>query len=443
MPEIDPHCMVHMRKENLMALHSFVLKGDICYSRSLNQLETVPNGYLVCLDGISQGIFQECPAEFAQLPFFDHTGRLITPGLVDLHVHAPQYTFRGLGMDLELLDWLNTHTFSEEAKYRDLAYAKKAYQRFVNDVKVGPNTRACIFATMHQEATLLLMDLLEESGLVTWTGKVNMDRNGTVELQEASAEASAADTRKWLETAFTRYRRTKPILTPRFIPSCTDELMNALREIQQTYKLPVQSHLSENQGEVEWVKELCPNPQGYGHAYDDFGLFGGPNCPTIMAHCVLSDADEAALMKKNGVYIAHCPASNTNLSSGVAPIRRYLREGLHVGLGSDVAGGTHTSIFRAMADAIQVSKLRWRLVDSSLEPLTAAEAFYLGTIGGGSFFGKVGSFAPGYECDAIVIDDTRYTDPAECSLKDRLERTIYLSEDRDVIHKFVQGAALF
>ena len=426
-----------------MASKSFVLKGDICYSSSLTKVETVENGYLVCVDGVSKGVFTEIPAEYANLPLLDYTGKLVTPGLVDLHVHAPQYTFRGLGMDLELLDWLNTHTFPEESKYSDLAYAKKAYSRFVEDVKHGPNTRAVIFATMHKDATELLMDLLEESGLVTLTGKVYMDRNGTPTLQEESAEVSARDTRAWLEDVSKRYERTRPILTPRFIPSCSDELMNDLREIQREYKIPVQSHLSENQGECEWVKELCPNSKGYGHAYDDFGLFGGEGCPTVMAHCVLSDEDESALMKKNGVYVAHCPASNTNLSSGVAPIRRYLNEGVHVGLGSDVAAGTHTSIFAAMADAIRVSKLRWRLKDDSLAPLTAAEAFYLGTMGGGSFFGKVGSFAEGYECDAGVIDDTRYTPAGEYSMIDRLERTIYLSEDRDVAHKYVRGSELF
>lgn len=143
------------------------------------------------------------------------------------------------------------------------------------------------------------------------------------------------------------------------------------------------------------------------------------------------------------MLIAHCPASNTNLSSGIAPVRRFLRDGLRVGLGSDVAGGTHTSIFRAMADAIQVSKLRWRLVDQSLAPLTVSEAFYLGTLGGGAFFGKVGSFAPGYEFDALVIGDTRYTPQEEMDLETRLERTVYLSDERDIQHKFVQGRRLF
>lgn len=426
-----------------MALKSFVIKADICYSETPQVLNTMQDGFLVCVKGRSAGVFQELPEQYAALPLLDCSGSLAVPGLTDLHVHAPQYAFRGLGMDLELLEWLNTHTFPEESRYADLEYAGRAYRRFVEDLRRGPNTRACVFATIHLEGTILLMDLLEESGLCTMVGKVNMDRNSPDALREVSASAAAKSTKAWLKESKGRYHHTRPILTPRFIPSCSDQLMRELHMIQQIYGLPVQSHLSENQGEIAWVRELCPDSKNYGDAYDAFGLFGGPGCPAVMAHCVYSDEEETALMKRRNVFAAHCPASNTNLSSGIAPVRRFLREGLSVGLGSDVAGGTHTSIFRAMADAVQVSKLRWRLVDASLEPLTAEEAFYLGTMGGGAFFGKVGSFAPDYEFDALVIDDRRYTSQVPSALEKRLEQTIYLSDERDIRHKFVQGRQIF
>ena len=420
---------------------SFVLKGDLCWSKNPNAVATIRAGYLVSVDGVSRGVFRALPEEYAHLPMLNYTGKLVVPGLTDLHVHAPQYTFRGLGMDLELLEWLDTNTFPEEARYAELDYAGAAYEKFVSDLRQGPNTRACIFATVHVPGTELLMDLLEASGMVTLVGKVNMDRNSSDSLREESAQASAAATLDWLERA-DGYRRTGPILTPRFIPSCSDELMGHLGEIQRQRSLPVQSHLSENLGEVAWVQELCPTSRFYGDAYDHFGLFGG-SAPTIMAHCVLSGAEEQALMKERGVYIAHCPASNMNLSSGVAPAGKYLRDGQRIGLGSDVAGGTHLSIFRAMSDAIQASKLRWRLQDQNVKPLTASEAFYMGTLGGGSFFGQVGSFDAGYELDAIVLDDSRLDVPRALSLPNRLERAIYLSEDRDVTAKFVRGTQLF
>ncbi len=149
------------------------------------------------------------------------------------------------------------------------------------------------------------------------------------------------------------------------------------------------------------MKELCPWAEYYGEAYERFGLFGG-ECPTVMAHCVYSGEEEIRRMKENHVFIAHCPESNMNVSSGIAPVRRFLDEGLHVGLGSDVAGGSSENMFSAMAHAIQSSKLRWRLQDDSLKALTVEEAFYMAT-------------------------------------KSRLERMIYFSDDREIRAKYVRG----
>ena len=421
-----------------MKNESFALKGTICYSKDQHELVFAENSYVVCENGICAGVFSQLPDKYKDIPTEDMGDRLIIPGFTDLHLHAPQYAYRGTGMDLELLDWLNTITFPQEARYADLSYAKKAYSIFVDDLKHSFTTRACIFATLHRPATELLMDMLEESGLTTMVGKVNMDRNGAPELQEESAQASAADTRQWLDEIRDRYDHTYPILTPRFTPSCTDELMTELGKIQKEYHLPVQSHLSENFGEIAWVKELCPASRFYGDAYDMFGLFGGA-CPTIMAHCVHSTDEELQMIKDQGVYIAHCPESNTDIASGIAPIRRYLDMGLRVGLGTDVAGGFSLSMFRAIADTIQVSKLRWRLMDQTLAPITLEEAFYMATIGGGSFFGKVGSFEKGYEFDAMVLDDSNIRHPQEISSRDRLERLVYLSDDRNLVGKYVQG----
>lgn len=134
-----------------------------------------------------------------------------------------------------------------------------------------------------------------------------------------------------------------------------------------------------------------------------------------MAHCIYSDETETELLRATGTYVAHCPQSNAQLSSGIAPIRRYLDLGMNVGLGTDVAGGANLSMFRCMADAVAVSKLRWRLVDENLPALTTQEALWLATAGGGSFFGRVGSLAEGYEFDALVLDDSKIRTPARSS----------------------------
>lgn len=419
-----------------------ILKGDICYSTDKDNLVTMQNSYLVCENGLSAGVFHILPEQYRNLPIDDHTGKLIVPGLIDLHIHAPQYSFRGFKMDLELLDWLNSSAFPEEAKYRDTAYASKAYSIFVNDITKSATTRACMFATLHLPATKILMDLLEKSGLETFVGKVNMDRNCPDYLRETDGDASAAATVSWLEETSGLYSHVHPILTPRFIPACSDHLMERLKQIQEKWNLPVQSHLSENPEEIAWVQELEPHSRFYGDAYDHFGLFGG-EVPTIMAHCVHCPPEEIRLIKERGVYIAHCPESNSNLTSGAAPVRLYLDQDMKVGLGSDIAGGFSLSIFRAMAETIQVSKLRARLLNKNLKPVTMNEAFFMGTKGGGSFFGKTGSFETGYEVDAVVLDESRIPHPQELSLKERLERYIYLSGDDWILHKYVKGQQVF
>lgn len=417
---------------------NFVLKGNLLYSNPDKSLVYLEQAYLVCIKHMVKGVFQQLPEQYQNLVIIDEGDRIIIPGMVDLHVHAPQYSFRGLGMDLELLEWLNVNTFPEEARYQDLEYAKSAYSIFVDDLKRSVTTRASIFATIHKNSTLCLMDLLEESGLITYVGKVNMDRNASEDLCEVSVEQSTKDTKDFIREASGRYQRTKPILTPRFIPSCTDELMRELKKLQYKYSVPMQSHLSENLGEVTWVKELVPTASSYAAAYDDFGLFGR-EVPTIMAHCVYNTPEEIALMKENKVYVAHCPESNLNLASGIAPIRNYIRQNLNIGLGTDVAGGSSLSLLKAMAHAIQASKLYWRLMDQTMEPLTFAEVFYLASLGGGSFFGKVGSFLEGYEFDAVVLDDSKIKSVRPCYGIERVERLMYLSEGYQVYEKYVRG----
>ncbi|WBW49615.1 amidohydrolase family protein [Peptoniphilus equinus] len=421
--------------------NSFIIKGDICYSEGPNHLVTHTDGYVVCVDGISKGIYTDVPHAYQDLEVMDCTGQVIMPGLVDLHVHAPQYHFRGLGMDLELLDWLNTYTFPHEARYSDEAYARADYTHFVEELAKSATTRAVIFATLHVPGTIILMDYLEQTGLITYVGKVNMDRNGIPELEEQDAETSAKATVDWLEAIAGKYENTLPIITPRFIPSCTDELMDKLSKIRRDYDLPVQSHLSENPSEVAWVKDLVPSSRCYGDAYAMFDLFGN-DAKTVMAHCVWSDAEEQALIKDRGVFIAHCPDSNTNLASGIAPLRQFLSDGQKIGLGSDVAGGSCLNMFQHMVEAIQSSKLRWRLVDDTLSPIGVEEAIYLATLGGGEFFGQVGSFKDGYEFDAIVIDDEEFrTD--DLSLHQRVERIVYCADASHLTHKFVKGKQLF
>jgi len=173
--------------------------------------------------------------------------------------------------------------------------------------------------------------------------------------------------------------------------------------------------------------------------YEQFGLFGQQ--PTIMAHCIHNDDAEIALMAQNNIYVAHCPYSNNNLASGIAPVRKFIRSHVAVGLASDIAGGHEVSIARAMVMAVQVSKLKWLESNKQDNFLTIPEAFYLATKGGGSFFGKVGSFEEGYEFDALVIDDSALSGSSgrDYTVEERLNRFIYLGDDRNIAVRYVAG----
>ena len=478
-----------------MTQAAFALRGNIIYSVSPRELACLPGGYLVVDHGRVAGAFAALPERWQGLAVQDWGEALLLPGMVDLHVHAPQYAFRGLGMDLPLLPWLNKYTFPEEARYADEAYAHVAYSAFADALRSGFLTRAVVFATIHSAATLRLARLLEQSGLIAYVGRVSMDRCDVAALAEG--ESALADERAWLaELAAAGLRRVRPVITPRFVPACSPErggrrgrgragrggggggavlgkppaggvfwgiqprffygrrpvitprfvpacspeLLAGLGRLAAESGLPVQSHLSENRDEVALVAEMYPQSACYGAVYDSFGLLG--QTTTVMAHCVHCPPRELDLLQQNGVFIAHCPQSNINLTSGVAPVREMLARGMRVGLGSDVAGGAHLSPLRGIQDAIAASKLRAALLETGEKPLSFAEAFYLATLGGGAFFGSVGSFLPGCAADILVLDDSRSRLP-EHDLFERLQRAVYFLDERALQAKYVEGQAVY
>ncbi len=412
------------------------LKGNIIHTPVFGEYSMVPGGYLVYDEGLVLGVYAELPAEHQDAAVEDHGDQLIIPGFVDMHLHAPQFANRGLGLDKELLPWLETYTFPEESKYKSVAFAEKAYKKFVKTLWQQGTTRSIVFATLHREATELLMDLMAQAGLGGYVGKVNMDRNCPPFYIE-STEESLAETERFILETRDRHALVKPIITPRFVPTCTAELMQGLGELSAKYGVPVQSHLSENTGENAWVKELHPEIKDYATVYDVYGLFGQQK--TVMAHCVHVTEDEIALMAKNQVYVAHSPHSNNNLSSGIAPVRKMLEAGVPVGLASDVSGSHEIAMPRVLTVAAQVSKLKWLECGKQCAPLNTQELFYLATKGGGSFFGKVGSFEPGYALDALVIDDASLADVNERSLEERVQRYLYCGDDRNIHTRYIQG----
>ncbi|MBQ9933512.1 MAG: amidohydrolase family protein [Ruminiclostridium sp.] len=398
-----------------------ILKGTILSAGAPDRLDITEHGYLIAEDGTIIGVFPVLPEQYTGAPVEDYGEDLILQTFADMHLHGPQYPMVGTGMDLPLLDWLNTYTFPTEARFSDPDYARTVYRTLARDLVSHGTTRVCMFSSLHRPASLILMEELERAGVTGYVGKVNMDRNGTPGLLEESTRESMAETLAWLDQC-EHFTHIKPILTPRFTPSCTDELMAFLGQLAKERGLPIQSHLSENQREIQWVRELHPDCPQYWQSYQKFGLW---NDRTLMAHCVWSDETERAAIKAAGVTVVHCPDSNQNLCSGFAPVRVMLREGLKVALGSDIAGGDCLDMFDVTASAIRVSKAR-RIQDNwETDFLTIPEAWYLATSAGAQFFGQKPGFAPGNDFHAMVVATDSPAITKDLPPIQRLGRCIY------------------
>ena len=412
-----------------------VYKAHILFTKEKDQFEVFENGYIAVENGKVTGVstnLSELDCQNAEI--IDFGDKLLIPAMNDMHVHAPQVHNQGVAMDLELLPWLQNYTFPEESKYADVEYAERMYRRFLHTQWLFGTMRSVVFGTVHTESTRVLMKLYQEAGMGALVGKVAMNRNCPDALCE-DVEAAVEGNERLIAEFSDVDGLVRPIITPRFVPSCTPGLLKACGELAKKYRLPVQSHLSENTSEIAWVAELEPESKSYGDAYNRYGLFG--QTPTIMAHCVWTSGSELDMMKRNGVMVAHCPTSNFNIASGMAPIRTFLEEGLPIGLGSDISGGHDLNMFRMLVYAIQVSKMHYQQ-NHDKAFLTLPEIFWIATKSAGSFFGKVGSFEPGYDFDALVIDDAVLY-PSEYSLLHRLERFIYVGDDRQIVHRFCRG----
>lgn len=409
------------------------IKGDIIFTKNINQFEIIEDGYLVIKDDKIERVCKELDEN---IDIIDYTNHIIIPGFVDVHMHAPQINNIGLGADRQLLDWLNTYTFKEESKYSNVDFAKKSYNRFVDKLCKNGITSSVIFGSIYKDTTIHLMDLIEEVGLRAYVGKVNMDRNSPSYYIEET-QKSIEDTVEFVEKTINKYKNVKPIITPRFVPSCTVNLMKELGDIAEKYDLKVQSHLSENLDEISLVKELHQECTSYINVYERYGLTRKNK--TVMAHCVWADDEEIKSLIQNEIIVAHSPYSNGNISSGIAPVKKMLQKGVKVGLASDISGGHDMFMGRIMMLASIFSKMRWVHIDNEYTNLTDEELFYMATKGGGEFFGKVGSFEEGYSADFLVIDDKSLEDSNERNVRQRLQRFLYIGDDRNIKSVYVNG----
>jgi guanine deaminase len=343
-------------------------------------------------------------------------GTILLPGFVDLHIHAPQYAQLGRGLDVPLEVWLHRYTFPLEAKYADTAFASRVYRRLVDDLLANGTTTALYFATAHVEASNLLADICLERGQRALVGKVAMDDPAgcPAYYRDASPEASVEGTRAVIEHIRAMPGngdgRVLPVVTPRFIPACTDAALQGLGDLARACGCRVQTHVSES----DWAHGhvLARHDMTDAASLDRFGLLteGG-----VVAHANFLTPDDMDLLAARGTAVAHCPVSNAYFAGAVFPLRAALEKGVRVGLGTDISGGPIATILDAMRGAVMVSRMLESGVDPDLGPgsrsrhvgarIDFRDAFHLATAGGGAALGlPVGRFEPGCHFDAIAVD---------------------------------------
>ncbi|TCL65146.1 guanine deaminase [Rhizobium sp. BK251] len=384
---------------------------------------------------------REASGELLTLP----AGAYLLPGFVDLHVHAPQYPQLGSALDVPLEVWLHKYTFPLEARYEDLGFARQSYQPLVEDLLSNGTTTALYFATVHQEASRALVDICLEKGQRALVGKVVMDNEAECPdyYRDASPDAAVKGTREFID--YVRGHpgngegHVLPVVTPRFIPSCTDATLAELGAIVRECGCHVQTHCSES----DWAHQYVLSRHGMTDAQslDRFGLLGRR---TVLAHSnFLTEADMETIRTRESA-VAHCPISNVYFAGAVFPLRAALEKGIHVGLGTDVSGGPSVSMFENCRGAMLASRLLESGVDPGLPPeergtfgtarIDFRDAFYVATAGGGIALDlPVGQFSPGYQFDAFVVDTT--AEKGTIRLWEELDR------GEDILQKIIYTAS--
>ncbi len=344
-------------------------------------------------------------------------GRYLLPGLVDLHIHAPQWPQLGTALHRPLYDWLRDHTFPLEARYADLAFADRIYSSLVDTLLANGTTTAVYFATVHLEATKLLTRKCYERGQRGLVGKVAMDDPDQCPdyYRDPSPGAAIDDTWELIE-----YVRTldcdggglvMPVVTPRFVPSCTDALLDGLGSVAAASGCHIQTHCSES----DWQHGYVIDRHGRTDS-ESLEAFGLMTRRSVLAHSNFITDGDMGRFRATGAGIAHCPLSNIYFANSVFPLRAALDRGLHVGLGTDISGGHDPSMLDACRQAVAASRALEDGVDPALHStrrgrpgsrIDFAEAFWLATAGGGEALDlPIGFFARGQDFDAMLIDTT-------------------------------------
>jgi guanine deaminase len=365
----------------------------------------------------------------------DYAAGLISAGFIDAHVHYPQTAIIA-SWGKRLIDWLNSYTFPEEARFSDPAHAETIANRYLDLALAHGTTTMCSYATIHPASVDAIFAAAAARGMRVLAGKTCMDRNAPDTLRDTAQSAyddSKALLQRWHGTGRASY-----VITPRFAPTSTEAQLAALGALWAEHPdCLMQTHLSEQTDEIAWVKTLFPKARDYLDVYERHGLLGRN---AVFGHAIHLEPRERDRLREAGAALAHCPTSNTFIGSGLFDIAGLTAAGLRVGLATDTGGGSSFSMLRTMAAAYEVAQLRHN-------PLHPAQLWWLATAGSARALGleaKVGTIAAGMEADLVVIDLASTPAIAQragraTDLWEALFPTIMMGDDRAVQAVWVGG----
>ncbi|MDP2874691.1 MAG: guanine deaminase [Holophaga sp.] len=416
-------------------------------SREEDACTFIPDGLLLVAEGkvVAAGPFEELKHAAGAAPVQDHRGCLLMPGFVDTHIHYPQ-TEMIASYGEQLLTWLETYTFPEEARFSDPIHARRVADHCLDELLRNGTTTAMVFGTVHPESVDAFFEASEARQLRMIAGKVLMDRNapaGLLDTPERAYSESTALIERWHNRGRARYA-----VTPRFAPTSSDAQLRAARRLLDEHAgVYLHTHLAENRDEVAWAESLfahLPPPSGktqcgYLDVYNHFGLVGPRS---VFAHAIQLEEADFRLLSTRGASIASCPTSNLFLGSGLFPFAQATGAShpVKLGLGTDVGAGTSFGMLQTLNEAYKVAQMGHQ----RLSPL---QAFYLATLGGARALALedcIGSFQVGMEADFVVLDPlatpilaTRMNSAR--TLAERLFLFQMLGDDRAIQATYVLG----
>jgi 5-methylthioadenosine/S-adenosylhomocysteine deaminase len=364
----------------------------------------------------------------------DATGRTVIPGFIQTHIHLCQTLFRGQADDLELMDWLKQKIWPLEAAHDEESSYYSAMLGIGELLQSGTTTVVDMETVYHTD---FAFKAIAESGIRALAGKVMMDKGEEVPILLREATGDSIQKSVDLLEKWNNYDngRIQYAFCPRFVVSCTQDLLTNVRDLSATYNVRVHTHASENVNEILLVEQ----EHGMRNVVylDSIGL---ANERLILAHCVWLDEEEKRIIKERGVKVSHCPGSNLKLASGVADIPSLLDSHAFVSLGADGAPcNNNLDMFNEMRLAAIIQKPVYGPTS-----MNARTVFRMATIGGAKAVGlenQIGSIEPGKKADLAILNLNDFHVYPSFDI-DTISRIVYSATRADVEATIINGKLL-